>query len=67
MTYELFTADAVKWQYIYSLPNNFDVLSVKKWSGNIDYEIITQFDWKLLKLIDTPNRKFKIKLLCSIS
>ena len=65
--YDIFTTHTIKWQYIYSLPpifndNAFQIRRISKWSWNIDFEIIRQFYWDIIKLLDTPKKKFKIKL-----
>lgn len=65
--YDIFTTYTVKWQYIYSLPpifsnNDLQIRKISKWNWNLDFEIIRQFDWDIIKLLDTPKRKFKIKM-----
>jgi hypothetical protein len=68
--YDVFTTYTVPWQYIYPLPtifkNNtfweYQIVKISKWNKNLDFQIVRQFDWDIIKLMDTPKRKFKIKL-----
>lgn len=70
MYYEIFTTYTEQWQYIYTLPSIFEnnafdkyrITKITKWNWRVDCEIIRQFDWDIIKLHDTPKRRFKIKL-----
>ncbi len=70
MYYEIFTTYTEQWQYIYTLPSIFEnnafdkyrITKITKWNWRVDCEIIRQLDWDIIKLQDTPKRRFKIKL-----
>lgn len=70
MYHDIFTTYTEPWQYIYTFPSIFEwnafdkyrITKITKWNWRLDFEIIRQFDWDIIKLLDTPKGKFKIKL-----
>jgi len=70
MYYDIFTTEVKKWDYLLTLPPIFDnnafgeyrIAKIKKWNWNMEYEIIRQFDWDIIKLLDTQKRKLKVRL-----